>query len=214
VRLVCGNTGSEVTTGGREQAPSHPLGYRHLLAWVVYSLSTLEVLKSTGLRGPWGFESLALRHYSSTCRTLSSENRWSALLNPAISWPCPRFCDPQRGKADERTMNDERPSTAKFGQRSSFEDAFDGSDAVISCGLQDHLERFAIEPDWPRIVSVAEAPVALTDPTLRVRRPRLGERQCVRDKGFRYCHGQACDREGATGDSFEGNGDDGQAMPG
>src|SRR5215470_17138013 len=32
-------------------------------------------LKSTGPRGPWGFESLALRHYSSACAAPIPSNR-------------------------------------------------------------------------------------------------------------------------------------------
>src|SRR6266403_5839647 len=41
-------------------------------------------LKSTGPRGPWGFESLALRHFSSIYTALQFSSGWSALLCLAI----------------------------------------------------------------------------------------------------------------------------------
>lgn len=53
-------------------------------------------LKSTGPRGPWGFESLALRHFSSTYTALNFLSRWSTVLCLAISWLCPRFAIRER----------------------------------------------------------------------------------------------------------------------
>jgi hypothetical protein len=48
-------------------------------------------LKSTGPRGPWGFESLALRHFLSTYRALHFSSSWSTVRCLAISWLCPGF---------------------------------------------------------------------------------------------------------------------------
>src|SRR6267378_515227 len=48
-------------------------------------------LKSTGPRGPWGFESLALRHFLGTCEAFLSSSRRTGPLNLAVSWLCPRL---------------------------------------------------------------------------------------------------------------------------